>query len=751
MLLGPVSVWFCLPAETVASYSSPTFRLEAKTTSIDPGFDFDAWAIHSFSGHIAENSTRSGCSEIHTEPMRNRPMMRNVRTVSQVLNSPVSTTPDHRAMYPMRIQTILLAKPIQHRACVAVAAFAVFVSGCKTTTDRPLALECDNQVCSPSLQKIEVPGLADTSCDDLTGLMSGPPMTISNFYESDFRDLTLDEAIVLALQNGKVLQRLGGAVVNAPQAAATSLDQAIFESNALNSPEAALSAFDAQVATSLFFNHNERKFNNTFQSLFSASRQDTSDFQAEMFKQTATGTRFAIRTLTDYTNNHVPPGAIAAGASSFRFSSVYNTVNQLEIRQPLLRGAGAMVNGVAGPSGQPGVYNGVMIARIRSDISLADFEAGVRDLIRDVEGSYWELYFAFRDLDTKLAAREAGRETWENRQIRFEKGVGRPDEEAQARQQFYNFENQVQNALTGQANGSTGLLGAERNLRRLVGFPVNDGLVIRPVTEPAIAPAMFDWQALQESALERRVELRRQKWIIKQRELEYMASKQLNKWQLDLVGQYGFRGFGDNLFGSRGRTEGSAVADLFQGDLDDYQVGLQYGGPIGKRQGHLAVRSAELQLIREKTILREQQKQILHDLGAAYTEVDRALSVIKTSYNIQVAAREELGPKRLRVEEGKDQVFFLLDAQTRYANSESAFYRSIVDYNIALMNLSWTSGQLLNRYNIQLDEGPWDESIKAIGTARAADFESLGGAASSSPPPVSNGPYNQSASEPTGL
>lgn len=612
---------------------------------------------------------------------------------------------------------------------------ALILPGCQTSRPPRFSYDGCGSACAGQLQRIELPALDDSSCNDATGLTSGPPLTISNFYQSEFYDLTIDEAVRMALQNGKVLQRLGGAVVVAPQGVQTSLDSAIFESNPLSGPEAALSAFDAQVATALNIAHSERKFNNIF---FGGGtpqlNTNSAAFSAEVAKQTALGTRFAVRNLTDYNRNNSPVN---------RFASTWDTVNQFEVRQPLARGAGAMVNRIAGPSGQAGVYNGVMIARIRGDISLADFEAGVRDLIRDVERSYWELFFAYRDLDTKIAARDSARETWENRQIRFEKGVGRPDEEAQARQQYYNFENQVQNALTGITNGTPGLLGAERNLRRLTGLPVNDGRILRPITEPAVAPTVFDWQALQDSSLEKRVELRRQKWTIKQRELELLAARQLNKWQVDLVGQYGFRGFGDDLFGNRGVPEGSAVADLWTGALDDYSVGMQIGGPVGRRQAHLAIRNAELQLCREKTILREQQRQILHDLGAAYAEVDRALAAIKTGYNIQVAAQEELEPKKLRVQEGKDQVFFLLDAQQRYANAESGFYRAVVDYNQALLNLAWTSGQLLDRYQIQLEESEWNPDLVGIAAANSGKLQSMGGSATSCPAPVSAGPIPQ--------
>ncbi|MEZ6094768.1 MAG: TolC family protein [Pirellulaceae bacterium] len=184
--------------------------------------------------------------------------------------------------------------------------------------------------------------------------------------------------------------------------------------------------------------------------------------------------------------------------------------------------------------------------------------------------------------------------------------------------------------------------------------------------------------------------------------------------------------------------------DLWSGDLDDWQLGLDMQGPLGKRQGHLAVRNAELRLSRERTVLREQQRQILHDLSAAYTEVDRALANIRTAYNSYIATQEELEPKRLRVEEGKDQVFFLLDAQQRFANSESAFYRAIVDYNRALLNYSYVSGNLLGRYNVQLEEGDWDSGLQMIAHNKADRFVTNGwGSNARDLPPVTEGPYQQ--------
>ena len=616
----------------------------------------------------------------------------------------------------------------------ASCALLVVMSGCASTRSdakfEPVCTPCQNV-----LQEIERPDLQCDDCTDGNELISGPPITISSFNDVQPWDMTLDQCVEMALANSKVMQKLGGVVVSAPAGVNTLYDQAIVETG-LQSVENALSAFDAQFASSLIYNHSERRFNNLFVGGgASAINSDIVNYQTELSKTTATGASFAARNFIDYNANNSPANL---------FPSVYDVVNQFEYRQPLLQGFGTAVNRLTGPDAVPGQYNGVLIRRINSDITLSDFQLAVRDLVRDVENSYWELYFAYRDLDTKLAARESTRETWENRKLRFDNGLGRPDDEAQARQQYFEFNAQAKNALAGTNSGQLGVLGAERNLRRLMGISNVERRLIRPVTDPVMAPVAFDWQLSQQQALESRIELSRQKWTIRRFELELLAAKQLNKWRFDFVGQYGFRGFGDNLFGSRDRPNGSAFATLADGDLDDWQLGVEFGGAIGNRAGHLAVRNAELNLVRERAILKEQQRQILHDLNAAYTEVDRSLDNMKTTYNSRLAAFDELEPKRKRVEEGQDQVFFLLDAQQRTATSESSVHRAVADYNLALASYAYESGSLLTRFNIRLTEGPWNAQAQQNATRKAAYWQNA--SRNDLPkdlPPVSSGPVNQ--------
>ena len=596
--------------------------------------------------------------------------------------------------------------------------------------------------CQSLLQQLEYADIKDNYCDDDSDILAAAPLTISTFQEQQSWELTIEQCVEYALANSDVLQKLGGVVVNSPVAARTLYDQAINETNP-GSVEAALSAFDAQLNTGLFFNRGERRFNNPlFGGGASSQVSNTGNYNAALTKQTASGASFALRNIIDYTRTNVP---IATPTRPFgnRFGSVYDVVNQVEMRQPLLRGRGTAVNRIAGPNAVAGNYNGVLIARIRSDISLTDFEIAVRNLIRDVELNYWELFFAYQDLDTKISARESARGTWDNRKKRLDGEVGRPDEEAQARQQYYLFQNQAQNALTGVANGQLGVLGAERNLRRLMGQLASDGRLIKPISEPSVAPVVFDWHATQAQALELRAEIRRQKWTVKQRELELFAAKSLNQWQFDMIGQYDARGFGDQLFGNPGVVDGSALRGLVNGDLNDWRVGVEFGGAIGNRRGFLAVRNAELSLVRERTLLKEQQRQITHDLNAAYTEVDRAMAALRTNFNSRIAVLEELDPIRARVEIGQDPVFFLLNAEQRAAAAESAIHRAVVDYNLALLNYAFVAGSMLSRFNVSLTEGQWSPEAQQNATRKAGRYPTGGAPRNFDVTPVTAGPVNQ--------
>ena len=201
-----------------------------------------------------------------------------------------------------------------------------------------------------------------------------------------------------------MLLDLGGTVLRSPDSVQTNYSIAVAETDPQYGPEAALRRFDAQLATSLYSAKTNQQYNNLALGTNGLLINNYDEWNASITKTAVTGGQFTIRSTIDFSRD--------TNAADIFPNGDFDTNIQGEIRQPLLQGAGVEFNRIAGPGAKPGIYNGVLVARIRTDISVADFAAGVRDFVANVENAYWDLYFAYRDLDVKIQARDDALETW---------------------------------------------------------------------------------------------------------------------------------------------------------------------------------------------------------------------------------------------------------------------------------------------------------------------------------------------------
>ncbi|QDU17734.1 TolC family protein [Gimesia maris] len=569
-----------------------------------------------------------------------------------------------------------------------------------------------------ALTQIEYPNVEDIDEGDTIGTQM--PATVSSPGTPEYWDLSLQEAVKMALQSSKVLGDVGGVALNTPAGVHTKYDAAITEADPRYGVPGALSAYDTTLSASTYFEKNDKALNNVF---FGGGtrllRQDAMVVQAQLTKRAMTGTEFTLRDYIDYDANNSPGN---------QFPHAYQNNIEMEFRHPLMQGGGISFNQIAGPSGTPGVINGVIIARINTDISLGEFEIAVRDMVSDVENAYWDLYFGYRDLDAKIMARDSALETWRRIHALYVNGRrgGEAEKEAQAREQYFRYQAEVENALSGRLlngthtnNGSQGgtfqsnhgVYIAERRLRMLMGLPINDGRLIRPADEPSLAKVEFNWEETLVESLERRPEIRRQRWQIKKRELELEANKNFLKPELDLIGRYRWRGFGKNFLaeGSNVGEFDGALNSLFDGNLQEWQMGIELSVPLGKRQAHAAMRQAELMLARDRAILHEQERAIVQSLSNAISDVDRAYAVLQTTFNRRHAARQEVAAVEAAYESDNATLDLLLEAQRRQAEADGSYYRSLVEYSLAIKNVQFEKGSLLAYNNIYLAEGGWPE------------------------------------------
>lgn len=585
----------------------------------------------------------------------------------------------------------------------AVLLAFIFAWGCRGTSPADPASR-ESAVILATVWNIRPEPLSE---DEIVTQSAVAPRTLKDMADLGRWELGLQEAVRIALSNSPVLRDLGGSVIRSPETAMTALDPAVIETDPRFGVEAALSEFDARLDSDFFSEKIDRRLNNQTAGTLGFLNGQLNSWDTGLSKRTAYGSRFTVAQHIDHDLDNNVANTFPRGA--------WNVWYQAEARHPLLQGSGLQFNRIAGPNSAIGNYNGVMVARVRADVSLAEFEIGLRDFVSDVENAYWDLYFAYRDLDAKVRARDVALETWrriEALNLSGRRG-GEAEREAQAREQFFRFEAEAQDSLAGRPldgtrtnNGSLpgtfrglpGVLVNERRLRLIMNVPPDTDRLILPIDEPPTANVVFDWATVTTEALSRRGELRRQRLMVNRAELELTAARNFLLPQLDMFGRYRVRGFGSNLLdidGDGGRFD-NAYQDLTSGDFNEWQAGLEYSLPVGFRQARAAERNANLRLSRERALLRAQQEEVLYGLGLAVAEVDRAYLVMQTNYNRYLAATQQVEAVEAAYEKDGVELIAVLDAQRRLAEAGSQYFRSRTEYALSLKNVHFEKGTLLD-------------------------------------------------------
>jgi outer membrane protein TolC len=455
---------------------------------------------------------------------------------------------------------------------------------------------------------------------------------------------------------------------------------------------------------------------------------ETATFSSALSKSFASGASFRVGSDWDY---------LGTNSAGVLFPSQYSGNIGASIRQPLLAGSGVEFTRVAGPVNPAfgaitGVSQGVTIARINQDLTLAEFEIAVRNGISDIENAYWDLYFSYRQYDTAVTSHESAFESWRQARANLDVGTGLQEDELLARDRFYETETQVELALNN-------LYKAEAELRRLAGLPMNDGQVLRPSESPAIAKFEPDWHACVVEGLTYRTELRRQKWQIKSLQLQLNAARSLVRPRLDAIASYDVNGFGDRLLGENttdpvtGLPVRNAFGSMTADDLESWTMGMAFSMPLGLREARSQVRNYELQLARATAVLAAQERSIAHDIATAIQDVTAAWTATQSNQNRYEAAAERVEIITFAYENGRRDATLdlVLRAQASAAQAENAYFQQVVAYNKAITALHLATGQLLTVNNIYLAEGRWceeaycDAELRAVERTQARDNEHL--------------------------
>ncbi len=630
------------------------------------------------------------------------------------------------------------------------------LSGCSPT--QPFFLHEDGDL-SHYIDKATAASVPDLNLEPLPDVEhSETPLTLSNPEPREMWDLSLEEVISICLANTKVLRGgqtavrlqqgqlvsqggegtivgLGGsrnvatifnpAIVssNPGQSLGTQANPAPFAdggiANVRSGPEAALAEFDTQLRmvgtgpNQSLLSSTDRPQNipnNVPNVGFIRNIQTkTGGLSFEATKQTPDGTVFAFR------NTNTRDSGFTRGSQFQALKSFWTATLEVEARHPLLRGRGVQINRMP-----------VVLGRIGEDIEIMGLNAQMQDQLNNIEVRYWDLYLAYRNLETAKLGRDGSLVLWRVQYERFDKGAGTGQEEAEAREQYFNFKSQITQALRN-------LYDNENELRFLMGIGPSDGRLIRPSDEPTMARVNFDWTDSIAESIARRPELISKRWEIKQRELELIWSRNFLLPQLDIGGLYRWVGLGDDLInadrnGINFPGAGSAAYDnLFGGEFQEFSVFLSGSMSVGFRRELAAVRHAQLRLSRDKALLEDMELDVATGLAKAYRNIDTNYVLVQDNANRLIAARRDLQGREAVLLGGGgtivESVRVVLDAQRRLTLAENAYWSTVAEYNKSIADFHNRKGSIMEYNGIQFEEGPWPQKAywDALQRARERD------------------------------
>lgn len=601
--------------------------------------------------------------------------------------------------------------------------------GCSQPKNRHYLGEAELQYYKDFSTSVDYPNV-ETMPNEAAQYSERPP-TVRDPVDAkmDMWDLSLAEAIQMAIANNKVIRSRGAfkspgnMLLANPDRVPTTYDPSIQETSTnflQRGPEAALAAFDTQFKMNMDLAHSQMLQNNALLGGGiiggNALQSDTASMQSSLSKTITTGGEIKVSNNWNYLGTNQPLQL---------FPSYYQTTARADFRQPLLAGSGVEYTRIAGPSSRaiPGILmvdQGVLIARINTDISIADFELNVINLIKDVEDQYWELYLAYRTYEAEKKAQTAMHNFWQTTKRRADAGAlqGGAVDEGQARENYFNTRARVENAVTT-------MYTSEALLRRLLGLSVNDGRFIRPSDDPLAMEYKSDWIFSLTESLSRRVELRRQKWQVKSLELQLRAAESLVRPRLDFVGSYQLNGFGQHLFGennyngTRGQRFTGSYDTLAEGNQQAWDVGVEFSLPIGMRAALTLKNNLELKLTKSRAVLAAQELEVSHELGNSFALIDNWYTQAETNRDRHVAALKQLDAVERQYDAGRIQVDLLLRSQANAAAAETAYYTALTRYNQAILDYRMRKGSLLEDSNIHLAEAEWTQEARVEALRRA--------------------------------
>ena len=388
----------------------------------------------------------------------------------------------------------------------------------------------------------------------------------------------------------------------------------------------------------------------------------------------------------------------------------------------------------------------IRIQRRRLQQSDADFRRQTIAIISEVQRSYWDLVFALRDQQNRLANLNLARESLRQIEAKIQAGVSAPLARAEIATELANRESDV--LLATQQVSIT-----ENNLKTLLlreptAPEWTQSLV--PIDKPVYSDDPIIVEDALKDAMSNRPELSRLRFQKEINAIDIDYFKNQTKPRIDLVSSFSlgglslsgqdiaagttipqFTGNDAALLQAINQTRAAlnpalppienrdilvtglpnflnggtfqSLQNLFRSDAPNYSVGVTIQFPFRNRTAKANLAGARIQDQQTDAQMRSQEQIVVAEVRNAVQAVETARLRVLTSRRARENAEVQLEGERKLFEVGRSTTFLLFQRENALTNARNAEIRSETDYNKSLSDLQRSTSTTFRLNNIQID------------------------------------------------
>ena len=427
----------------------------------------------------------------------------------------------------------------------------------------------------------------------------------------------------------------------------------------------------------VFFTNNFGRTDRPIQSLLDTGEvregalvEDTWDFQGGARQPFLTGGTFSLFQNLSYLDTN----------STLTFPNPqYRAGLTAELKQPLLKGLGAVVNRAA-----------IRVANLNADVSYEQFRRKVIEVVADVTALYWQMVYEGELVRIDRESLDLAQEVLRREEVRFRQGISKEVDVARAQAAAGGRQTRL-------VRSEVRLQNTVERLKLLLNapeVPLDSEVIVVPAERLAYRVTDVVRSEAVSKALAHRPDLAGARKAIEANQVRVDAARHDRLPKLDSVLRYTMNGLNTDL--------GNAMADQHLTDPFSWVAGLEFEMPIGNRAANAEHRKRRFEYQQSLLDADLIASRAIQEVNVAVRTVNTARAEVDAARRARDAAAATVKGENVRFELNQVANQDLLIAQDVLAAAERDYLESVLNFNLALTELGRAQGTLLESAGIEL-------------------------------------------------